>query len=500
MSVFTAALEKIQQPAPNVGAPIPVSEVLSALSFALDLTEGQPMGHSVRSCVLGMRLAHEIGLPPEARSDLYYASLMKDAGCSTNAARLFQIIGTDEIKAKRDVKTTDWTRLGWESLEYALTHVRTGSPFLVRVRALFDVAINQKELDRELVQLRCERGAAIARRMGLSEAAASAIHSLDEHWNGKGNPDGLRGQDIPLLARIMNLAQTLDVFYTAQGPTAAIGTVLARSGRWFDPELVRAAVSLAQRDALWAGIEDATRLVIGLEPREETLAASEATLDNICLAFADVIDAKTPFTYQHSTGVASSAIGMARTLAMSETEVTLIRRAALLHDIGKLSVPNTILEKPDKLDNKEWDVVRKHPYYSFEILRRIPAFGELSEVAASHHEKLDGSGYFRSLTAEQMSLPVRILVVADIYDALSAKRPYRDALPTEKVFEIMQKEAVRQIDAVCLEALMTHHASPRSTSQDLARLSAGIGQSGVQITSEEKNESLERNHAIVPAR
>jgi putative nucleotidyltransferase with HDIG domain len=454
--------------AASAPAPILVSEILSALSFALDLTEGQPMGHSVRSCVLGMRIAHEIGVPLDAQSDLYYALLMKDAGCSTNASRLFQIIGTDEIKAKRDVKTTDWTKLGWESLQYALSHVRTNSGLLERVRALFDVAVNQKALDKELVKIRCERGASIARKMGLSETTALAIHSLDEHWNGNGNPDGLKGEEIPLFARIANLAQTLDVFYTAAGPVAAVETAIKRSGRWFDPSLVGAVESLANRNALFAAIEDANWLVIGLEPRSKSLPADEATLENICEAFADVIDAKTPFTYRHSTGVAGAAVGMAETLAMSKSEVALIRRAALLHDIGKLSVPNTILEKPGKLDNDEWEVVKKHPYYSAEILKRIPGFQEVTEMAAAHHEKLDGSGYFRKLHAEQLSLSTRILVIADIYDALSAKRPYRDALPLEKVFQIMDKDAPHALDANCLEALKCFHRS------ELTQLSKNI--------------------------
>jgi putative nucleotidyltransferase with HDIG domain len=464
------AAKKPAQGVASAPAPILVSEILSALSFALDLTEGQPMGHSVRNCVLGMRIAQEIGVPVEAQSDLYYALLMKDAGCSTNASRLFQIIGTDEIKAKRDVKTTDWTKLGWESLEYALSHVHTNASLVERVRALFDVAVHQKELDKELVQIRCERGASIARKMGLSETTALAIHSLDEHWNGMGNPDGLRGEEIPFFSRIANLSQTLDVFYTASGPQAAIDTARKRSGRWFDPQLVRAAESLANRNALWASIEDANWLVIGLEPGSKSFVADETTLENICMAFADVIDAKTPFTYRHSTGVAGAAVAIAQTLSMTDSEVKLIHRAALLHDIGKLGVPNTILEKPGKLTNDEWDVVKKHPYDSSEILKRIPGFQDLAEMAAAHHEKLDGSGYFRKLQAEQLSLSTRILVIADIYDALSAKRPYRDALPLEHVFQIMDKEAPHALDANCLEALKCSCNPATTPSSGLAQL------------------------------
>ena len=471
--IVTANQGRLTETAP---IPIRISEVISALSFALDLTEGQMMGHSVRTCVLGMHIANEIGLTKELRGDLYYALLMKDAGCSSNASRMCQILGSDDIRAKRDVKRTDWTRLGWESLHYALDHVRAHAPFVERVRALFTLDLNNKRNARELVRIRCERGASIARRIGLSDTAAAAIHSLDELWNGSGHPEELRGEEIPLLSRIMSLAQCLDVFHTARGPGAALDAALARRGRWFDPDLVDAFRSLAKRCTIWNEVYNANRRVIELEPPESLIETTDSALDNICTAFADVIDAKSPFTYRHSMGVASAAVSIAQKLSLSDTQVRLLRRAALLHDIGKLGVSSTILDKPGKLTNEEWDAVRLHPCYSFEILRRIPGFGELSEIAASHHEKLDGSGYFRSLSAERLSLPVRILVVSDIYDALAAKRPYRDALHPEQVFSIMWKDAPHALDSECMEALQSTHATLETTGADLRRLSSKVNE------------------------
>src|SRR5258708_5742676 len=321
----------------------PVSEIVSALTLALDLSKGQPMGHSVRSCVLGMRLAHEILLPQEALSGLYYALLMKDAGYSLHSSSL-------------------------------------------RVRS------------------RCEQGALIAARMGLPETTTSAIRSLDERWNGP------RGGEIPLPARIVSLAQSLEMSCAASGPVAALDTARERSGSWFDPELVRAAESLAARGGLWAGLEDASRQVIELEPARKPLDASEATLDTICQAFGEVIDAKTPLAY-HSAGVAETTVFIARTLGLAESGVRMLRRAALLHDIGKLGVPDTILEKPGRLTSEEWVVLRKHVFYTYAILKRVPGFGELSEVAGSHHENLDASAYFRGLSGGPLSLPLRILSV-----------------------------------------------------------------------------------------
>jgi HD-GYP domain-containing protein (c-di-GMP phosphodiesterase class II) len=436
---------------------IRTSELISALSYALDLTEGRSMGHSVRTCVMGMRLAQHIGLSMEEQADLYYALLLKDAGCSSNSSRLFHILNADEIRAKRDVKTTDWTKVGFESLNFALTHVATESPLPQRMWKLLQVAATQQADSRDLVKIRCERGSYIAKKLGFSDAVAEGIHSLDEHWNGGGYPNHLLGEEIPMFSRIANLCQTLEVFYEARGEEDALDAVQARSGRWFDPELVAATMSLSKQGILWLGLDskDLLENVLVMEPEERRLIADDATVDSICLAFADIIDAKSPFTYQHSNGVADAAMDIAIHFGMNELEKKQLRRAALMHDIGKLSVPNSILEKPGKLTDEEWQIVRDHPYYTFQILKRVPAFKSFSSDAAAHHERLDGSGYWRRLSGNSISTVARILSVADVFDALRAKRPYRDALPLEKVFSIMRKESPKALDLACLEALMS---------------------------------------------
>ncbi len=265
---------------------------------------------------------------------------------------------------------------------------------------------------------------------------------------------------------IANLAQTLEVFFTAGGPIAALDAARRRSGRWFDPELVKAAASLAANGSLWAGLSDPDLMsrVQSLEPEQRRMRANEESIDNICLAFADIIDAKSPFTYRHSVGVAEAATEIGCVLGLDLRDMKLIRRAALLHDVGKLGVSNAILEKPGKLNAEEWKIIHKHPSYTLEILKRIPGFAVVSEDAAQHHERLDGSGYWRGYTAEQLSLPARILAVADVYDALHSKRPYRDSLPTEKVFEVMRRESPHALDSDCLEALVAAKTNPSSPS------------------------------------
>jgi putative nucleotidyltransferase with HDIG domain len=286
---------------------------------------------------------------------------------------------------------------------------------------------------------------------------AAGIHSLDEHWDGAGYPNHLIEDEIPTFSRIANIAQTLEVFWRSRGADAAQEAVEGHSGRWFDLNMVKAAVSLFNDGKLWEGLDSKNILeeVMYLEPLKQRLTADDDTIDNICFAFADIIDAKSPFTFQHSNGVASAALKIANHFGMSKTERRHLRRAALLHDVGKLSVPNAILEKPGKLTDEEWKTVRDHPYYTYEILRRIPAFATFANDAAAHHERLDGTGYWRKWSGDESSFSARILAVADVFDALRANRPYRDSLPLEKVFSIMREDAPRVLDWPYLDALIT---------------------------------------------
>jgi HD-GYP domain-containing protein (c-di-GMP phosphodiesterase class II) len=444
-------------------APPPVSsmtqlrlaDLISGLSYALDLTEGQPMGHAVKCCLLSMRLAEILQLTTEQKSELYYATLLKDAGCSSNAARMYDLLGGDERKAKQEAKATDWTRTSFEGLEYLTRNVMPGRSRLERAFAIASAATSRGTQARELISLRCDRGAQIARRMGFSDAIPQAIFSLDEHWNGKGFPAGLKGTDIPLSSRIMNLCQTLEVFATLNGVADAFAVLRDRSGTWFDPELVKAAKALEREQALWKNFEDdrVRDEVVKLEPASTCMHVEESRLDDVCEAFASVIDIKSPYTHAHSRGVTSVAVAICQRLALPEEQLPLLRRAALLHDIGKLSVPNNILDKPGKLTATEWETVRLHPSYTQRILKRIKGFQHLAFVASSHHERLDGSGYFRNLIAEQIPMAARAIAVADVYDALSSKRPYRGELGRSEVFQTMAKDVPLKLDAECFAAL-----------------------------------------------
>ncbi|WP_321475380.1 HD domain-containing phosphohydrolase [uncultured Paludibaculum sp.] len=431
-----------------------LSDLVSALSYALDLTEGQPVGHAQRSCVLGIRLGQAMGLPEDELADLYYALLLKDSGCSSNAARMVQILGSDEISSRQDLKLIDWRSVDWSTLVHSLRHVRVGRPTWERLLALSQRAWKRHRRPKEVAAIRGERGASIALKMGFPRRTAEAIGNLDERWDGSGNPLGLEGDRIPIAARIVSLAQTLELFHRHSGMPAALRVARARSGRWFDPELVRAAHAIAQLDSLDNELAYASQTVARLSPAEGNVAAGGDRVDVICEAFAEVVDAKSPYTSEHSRRVTQTAVGTASQMGASKATLTLIRRAALLHDLGKLSVPNSILEKPTELTSEEWSVVKRHPYHSEAILKRIEGFEEIAIVAGAHHERLDGGGYFRGSAADQLSMATRILSVADVFDALAGRRPYRAAVPRDEVFSIMRREAPHALDGDCIDALV----------------------------------------------
>ena len=441
---------------------VSLSEVLSALSYALDLTEGAPAGHTTRSCLIGMRLAAEVGIDPVQRSALYYAILLKDAGCSSNAGRMASLFGADDRYVKPRMKLVDWHQRLRLAIVTATT-VGQGRSLGDRVRHFRSIARTQ-DVTRDLIQIRCDRGASIARQLGFPPDTAEAIRSLDEHWCGLGYARGLAGEEIPLLARIANLAQTVEVFHARSGVRTALRVARARSGSWFDPALVRMVAGWRRDTRWWQQLRgDVTSAVVAAEPSDRVMAVDDEGLDSVCRAFADIIDAKSPFTYRHSTRVADSAREVARECGLDEREQRRIYRAGLLHDIGKLGVSNTILDKSGPMTAEERDRMQLHPRFTLDILERVRAFGSFAWTASLHHEKLDGTGYPFGLSREALDLPSRILVVCDIYDALTSDRPYRKGMREEEATAILERDRDTKLCPAALDGLHRVRASATSS-------------------------------------
>ncbi|MEW9837809.1 HD-GYP domain-containing protein [Mesorhizobium marinum] len=436
-----------------MGKVVRLAEILGALSRALDLTEGQPPGHCVRCCWIGIHVGRAMGMTEHQLRELYYALLLKDLGCSSNAARICELYLADDISFKNDFKLLDGSLP--QVLRFVLSHTGANTHLAQRFRSIMAILQSGGKIARELIETRCQRGAEIALQMRFSDAVANGILDLDEHWDGGGKPHGKAAADISPFARIALLAQVADVFHAASGRAAAYSEIGNRSGSWFDPAAVAAFQAVAADDAFWSMLAspDIEQVVFDMEPGQSVALADEDYLDDIAGAFARVIDAKSPFTSGHSERVAVFADLIAEEMDFDDGRRRWLKRAALLHDIGKLGVSNCVLDKPGKLDDAEWVAMKRHAELSEAILSRIAAFADLSKVAGAHHERLDGKGYPKGLAGDEIDLETRIVSTADVFDALTADRPYRAAMPVAKALVILRQGAGASHDALCIDAL-----------------------------------------------
>ena len=435
------------------GDAIQLSEIIGAMSYALDITEGQPAGHCVRCCWIGMHIGRQAGLSEDQLWELYYTLLLKDLGCSSNAARICELYLTDDLQFKRDFKTVGDSLP--QVLAFVFSHTGLKAGLAERFRSVLGILRNGSEIAHELIATRCQRGAEIARLLRFPEAVARGIFCLDEHFNGKGKPAALVGDGIPVYARIALLAQVIDVFHTADGRSAALAEARGRAGTWFDPQLVESFEAVAVDEQFWMTLASAEvdNAVVGLVPAGHEVPLDEDYLDDIAAAFGQVVDSKSPYTSGHSARVALYTDMIGEALGLSEQRRRWLRRGALLHDVGKLGVSNSVLDKAGALDRAEWDAVKLHAEYSERILSRITAFAELARVAGAHHERLDGTGYPRGLGADEINIETRIITTADIFDAITAERPYRGAIPIPKALEMMEQTVGTALDPQCFDAL-----------------------------------------------
>lgn len=435
------------------GATTSLSEVLSAFSYALDLTEGQPAGHSMRACWIGTAVARAMGISGGALRGVYYAILLKDLGCSSNAARVAHLFAGDDRHLKHEFKLIgpDATDFG----AFMVAEVGAATSTTVREQALSNLSENAPAIMTEIIGTRCTRGADIARQLRFSNDVATAIAHLDEHWDGSGLPLGLAGEAIHLGGRIALLAQIADVFYTAHGPDRAIAEVERRAGSWLDPSIAAIFAEIGRRPGFWENLSacDFEQRLAALEPPAHRIAVDEDYLDDIAWAFGAVIDAKSPYTGGHSERVGGYADGVAERVGLDPDQRRALKRAAALHDIGKLGVSSRILEKPGRLEAEEWATMQRHASLTTDILGRIAGMRALAMIAGSHHERLDGAGYPFGLDANSIALETRIITVADFFDALTADRPYREAMQVGQAMDIIGQEVGKAVDERCFAAL-----------------------------------------------
>ena len=369
---------------------------MATLSYASDLGLGQPMAHCMRQTVVALRLAGLAGASGRELEATYYLGLMMNVYCHADAAEQARWFG-DDISMKSD--TFDLLDMSTARMVASmLRRVGSHGSGVARARRLaaFPVAGMKQVLS--FATTHCTLGSQFAEQVGLDEAVCVAIRQGYEQWDGKGYPSHLRGEEICLPARLVQLAGPVEVVARRRGVEAAVAVARRHRGTQFDPAVVDLFCSHAPE--LLDGLDRASDwdAVLGTEP-ELSRRVSGAGLDQVLEAMADLVDMKSPCLAGHSRGVANLASAAARVAGYPGDDVAVLRRAGLIHDLGRLGVSNAIWDKPGPLTEAESERVRLHPYLTDRMLARVGALGRSREIAARHHERLDGSGYPRGLTA-----------------------------------------------------------------------------------------------------
>jgi HD-GYP domain-containing protein (c-di-GMP phosphodiesterase class II)/DNA-binding CsgD family transcriptional regulator len=437
-----------------------VAELVATLSYAADLGLGQPMAHCMRQTVIALRLADLVGATAAEREATYYLGLMFNVYCHADASEQASWFG-DEIAFKSD----GFELLGMNTAQVVAFLVRRvgghGSA-IDRARRLAGFPRSSMKRVMDFLTTHSRLGAQFAGQIGLGEVTVESFRQGYEQWDGKGAPLGLRGPEITLPARLVQLAGPVEVFGRRHGVEGARDAARRHRGADFDPALVD--LFCEHASAILDGLDEASEWAAILDA-EPCLARRVAgrELDAVLEAMADLADLKSPHFAGHSRGVANLAAEAARLWRLSDADVTTARRAGLLHDLGRLGVSNTIWDKAGALTGSEREHVRIHPYLIERMLAGVATLAASREVAGRHHERLDGSGYPRGLTAPSLAPLDRLLAVADAYHAMSEPRPYRDALtPSAAAAELAADVRAGRLDGDAV-AVVLKAAGLRST-------------------------------------
>ncbi|HUL85439.1 MAG TPA: HD domain-containing phosphohydrolase [Actinomycetota bacterium] len=437
-------------------ADVSLAEAAATIARAADLATGQPLDHIVRSCAIAWLFADHLGISSEDRVATYWVSLLMISGCSAVSFELSQLFG-DEIAVRGAGYDLGPSTI--EQARFVFGHAGGGRPLPEKTRVRLRLLGTRLRPFIDSILAHCSVNARLAERLGLSGDVRDALQDSFAQWNGKGIPAGVRGGDIPLPVRISTLADLVEASFRERGVDGAIDIATTWRGISLDPELVDAWCEMAP-GILEAADGDAAWDLVRTAPPNRTLSTSE--VDTALELIADYADLKSPWFTGHSRAVADRTEAAARELGVPETDVETARRAALLHDLGRASVPNSIWDKPSPLNEDEWERVRLHAYFTDRIVRRGMGLATLAPIAASAHERVDGGGYPRGIAGETIPLLGRIVAAADRFQAMREDRPHRPALDEKAaVDELHRMGREGELDPLIADAVLAGEGHPR---------------------------------------
>ncbi len=447
----------------GAGDGVRLAELVAALSLATDLGLGQPQQHIIRQTLIALRMAELEGLSDDERAAIFYVSLLAWVGCVADAHEMGKWFG-DDTAVRADSYLVDMT--GLPMMRFMIGHVASGSSAIRRFTMIGRfLAGGSKEVQRSMAS-HCETSGDLSLRLGLGPEVRDPLQQAFERWDGKGYPAKLAGGEIARIARIVHIANDVEALHRIGGVDAAVEMLRSRRGTEFDPELVDRFCIHA--DELLASIDELDgwdTLIGGHGELARELSGEE--LDRALEAFADYADVKSPFLLGRSRGVADLAAAAAAIVGLPNDDIVLVRRASLIHDVGSIGVPAGILDKVGPLTEAERERIRTHPYLTARTFSKPPPLAAIGQLAAKHHERMDGSGYPSGLTADSLPMTARVIAAADVYHALLEPRPHRAAWPRDEARTVLTAEVTDgRLDGDAVRAVLdaAGHRVRRKTS------------------------------------
>lgn len=440
----------------SIGRPselVRLAELLAAVSHATDLADDVPFESALSDALTSLQLARLAGLSGEDLTDVYYLALLYHLGCTASADRQASVAAGDDVSSRRWFSEADYTDRG-ELIRLAATRVAREWGPLARARAVAGLITAPRDLVVESFAAICEVGARLGERLGVGPRVTEALQHAYARWDGRVFFLLPSGEEISLFARLVHLVHVAQTFHRLHGPAAADEVVRTRRAGEFDPALSDLWLAHSAELLRPLGEESIWEAALAAEPEPHRLVP-RSHIDAVSAALADFVDLKASHTVGHSARIAELADTVAEAVGVAGAERADLRRAAQVHDLGCVSVPNRIWTKRGPLNRAEWERVRLHPYHSQRVLVGAEPLRRVGELAGMHHERLDGSGYQSGLPAAAIPLPARVLAVAEAYQSMVEERPWRPALTVDEAArELSEGARAGRLDRRVAEAVL----------------------------------------------